>query len=113
MKWPLTFYVTSLPTPVQGRANGPIIRILQTRKHDEGIYQHEFTHVKQWFLGLGLFHGLLYRFSKKYRFWSEVQAFKNQAKYYKDDRIPLFALALATRYNLSVSKEYAERKLRE
>ena len=113
MKYPLVFYVNSLPQGVNGRANGPVIRILKSRKGDEGLYQHELTHVKQWFIGLFIFHGLLYQFSQRYRLWAEVQAFKKQAKCYPDDRIPLFAAAIATRYNLKISKENAEKLLRE
>lgn len=113
MKYPLTFYVNTLPPGVQGAANGPVIRILKSRKHDEGLYQHELTHVKQWFRGLFIFHSLLYLLLPEYRLWAEVQAFKKQAKYYTDDRIPLFAAAIATRYKLKISKENAEKLLRE
>jgi hypothetical protein len=113
MIYPLTFYVNSLPPGVNGRANGPIIRILKSRKGDEGLYQHELTHVKQAFLGLFIVHALLYKFLPEYRLWAEVQAFKKQAEYYPDDRIPLFAAAIATRYNLKISKENAEKLLRE
>jgi hypothetical protein len=113
MTYPLTFYVNSLPPGVSGRANGPIIRILKSRKGDEGLYQHELTHVKQAFLGLFIIHALLYKLLPEYRLWAEVQAYKKQAKYYPDDRIPLFAAAIATRYNLKISKENAEALLRE
>jgi hypothetical protein len=88
-------------------------RILKSRKGDEGLYQHELTHVKQAFLGLFIVHALLYKFLPEYRLWAEVQAFKKQAEYYPDDRIPLFAAAIATRYNLKISKENAEKLLRE
>jgi hypothetical protein len=113
MKWPLTFYVDSLSKGVQGRANGPIIRILKSSKDDEGLYQHELTHVKQWLSTLGLLHGVLYRFYDKYRFWAEVQAYKKQAACYQDDRTTLFAGYISCNYKLNVGKEYAERKLRE
>jgi hypothetical protein len=62
---------------------------------------------------LFVIHGLLYLFSSRYKLWSEVQAFKKQASYYEDDRIPLFALAIATRYELDVTVSEAERLLRE
>ena len=113
MKWPLVFHVDSLPGTVRGRAIGPFIQIRKVYKNDYGLYQHELEHVKQAFLGLFIIHGLLYLFSSKYKLWSEVQAFKKQASYYEDDRIPLFALAIATRYKLDVSVAEAERLLRK
>lgn len=111
MNWPLTFYVKSLSNGAKnpsfytvGVANGPIVRILKTHKNDEGLYQHELVHVKQWFLTLG-FHGLFYRFSDKYKLWSEVQAYKKQLKYYDNDRTEQFAGFIADHYKLSISKE--------
>ena len=58
---------------VWGKANGPVI----TLEVDAPgyVYQHELEHVKQWYMTLGL-HGLLYKFSKRYRLWSEVRAYK-------------------------------------
>ena len=98
---------------MRGRAIGPFIQIRKIYKNDYGLYQHELEHVKQAFKGLFIFHALLYLFSDKYKLWSEVQAFKKQASYYEDDRIPLFALAIATRYKLDVSVAEAERLLRK
>ena len=132
MKWPLTFFTDKfLPKGTGGRAIGPVILLRPKYKGtDEGIYQHEVVHVKQWFTisaiacgllylihpvltpaGIGVF-GLLYMLIPEVRLWSEVQAFKKQAEYYPDDRIPLFAAAIATRYNLKISKENAEKLLR-
>jgi hypothetical protein len=48
MTYPLTFYVHTLPPDVGGCANGPVIRILEKYRNDEGIYRHELMHVKQW-----------------------------------------------------------------
>ena len=44
------------------------------------VYQHELAHVKQFYLTLGL-HGVLYRFVKRYRLWSEVQAYKQSIRH--------------------------------
>jgi hypothetical protein len=46
--YPLTFFVKSLPPDVGGCANGPVIRILEKYRDDEGLYRRELTHVKQW-----------------------------------------------------------------
>jgi hypothetical protein len=123
--YPLTFFVRTLPPDVGGCSNGPVIRILEKYRNDKGLLQHELMHVKQWFvwsllsipvayvlyqlalfdyLALAIlplsFHSVLYRFVTPYRFWCEVEAYKEQAKYYADDRKPLFAEYIANCYNL-------------
>jgi hypothetical protein len=133
MKYPLTFYVKSLAPNVGGEARGPVIRILEEYRTDEGMYQHELLHVKQWATlaslsipfayacyALGLydyfvmaavipfaFHTALYRLLPKYRLWAETQAYKEQAKHYSDDRRPQFAAYIATYYNLNITQEDA------
>jgi hypothetical protein len=127
--YPLTFFVKSLPPDIGGSANGPVIRILESNRHDEGLYKHELEHVKQWFrlavlsvplayalinfglvdfIGLALIpmalHTLLYKFIHKYRLWCEVSAYRIQSKYYFDDRRPAFANFVANYYNLKVTE---------
>jgi hypothetical protein len=46
--YPLTFYVKTLGPNTGGEARGPVIRILEEYRNDEGIYRHELMHVKQW-----------------------------------------------------------------
>lgn len=78
------------------------ITISPSHKNDNGLLAHEIEHVKQ-FYRLPLIHGLLYRFSKKYRLYSEVRAYKEQLKYnYTPD---LFATFICERYNLNISKK--------
>ena len=107
MKWPLTFYTDS--ELLLGGANGGcarafIIFIRNSRRDDVGIYYHELEHVKQSLLGLIHLPALLYLFYKPYRLWAEVQAYKVQARYYTDDRLPRFAATIATKYGLDVSE---------
>lgn len=127
--YPLTFFVKSLPSGVGGCANGPVIRILAKYRNDRGIYQHELTHVLQWLfvslLGMPVayllihlgrtdlmylsamfmaLHSALYRFVPAYRLWAEVQAYREQAKWYPDDRRPLFARFIAENYGLKVTQ---------
>ena len=123
--YPLTFYVKTLPPDVGGCSNGPVIRILEKYRNDKGLHQHELVHVKQWamwsllsipaayvlcqlalfdymalaFLPMSL-HSILYRLVPAYRFWCEVEAYKEQAKHYNDDRKPLFAEYIANSYDL-------------
>jgi len=106
MKYPLVFYVDSLPSGFGGMAHGPVIRILERLRGDEGIRQHELTHVKQWVCTLGLL-GLFYYFIPKFRLWCEVQAYKKQMKYYADDRSWRFAESIATKYRLDITQEQA------
>jgi hypothetical protein len=89
-----------------GITQGPIIRILESHKDDEGLYQHELMHVKQWFMTLSL-HSFFYIFSDKYKLWAEVQAYKKQAACYMDDRKPKFARFIAMYYGLSITEQEA------
>lgn len=101
MKWPLTFYVDTLPDGFQGKTNGPVIRILKSSQGDEGLYQHELTHVKQWFRTLGL-HGFMYTLSDKYRLNCEIEAYKRQLRY-SPESLMLFAGFIVDRYDLDVT----------
>ena len=130
--YPLTFFVKSLPPNVGGEARGPVIRILEKYRNDEGLYRHELEHVKQWFrlavlsvplayalfhfglvdfMGLAIlpmaFHTILYKLSTAYRLWCEVSAYKVQALYYPDDRRPLFAEFIAGYYDLNITTKQA------
>lgn len=75
-------------------------------KFDNSIIVHELTHVRQWYATLG-FHSLLYWLSKKYRYWSEFNAYLNMFKNSEIDRdrsryIELFSYQLANNYNIDV-----------
>lgn len=88
---------------------------------DEGLYQHELTHVKQWAavtlatgIVLGLIymplilcapsiHAALYRFVRGYRGWCEAKAFARQTQFYPDDRSVKFAGFLSRNYNLGIT----------
>ena len=130
--YPLTFFVKSLPPNIGGESRGPIIRILEKHRHDEGLYRHELEHVKQWFrlavlsvplayalfhfglvdfMDLALlplaFHTVLYKLLPSYRLWCEVSAYKAQALYYPDDRRPLFAEFIAGYYDLNITTKQA------
>ncbi len=104
--YPLTFFTDNLADWQGGVANGPVIRIRPKYRDDQGIYQHELTHVKQWFATLGL-HSLLYLW-RPYRLWSETQAYKVQMQYPCADGTRLSlddaAIRLASlNYNLNIT----------
>ena len=108
----LLFYTTNLPDNVGGIANGFIVRIKPKYKLDKGIHAHEEVHVKQWYKTLG-FHSFLYKYSSKYRLNAEVEAYKEQLKYYLDDRTNLFAKFIVEDYNLDVEQESITQLLKE
>lgn len=138
MKYPFTFYVKSLPENVGGRTNGPIIRISDKYKDDVGLYKHELIHVKQWasisilfsiiicaiiyflnlhqdYYSLAYFsmtiHSLLYKFVPRYRLYAEVQVYKEQLKYYPDDRTKFFISYIMSHYDLKYSLEQIKNEM--
>ena len=111
MTYPLTFFVQSLSGDAAGRANGPLIRILEKYRDDEGLYQHELMHVKQWFATLGL-HSALYFLYRPYRQWAEVQAYRKQMTYGLSlDRAAQFLML--PRYDLRITLDDANALLRK
>lgn len=81
MKWPLTFYTDkTLSDWMGGATRGPVIVLRPEYEDDEGIYQHEFMHVKQWFLSCATL-GLFYLLSKWCRARIEAQAYAKQTHY--------------------------------
>ena len=109
--YPLIFTEKFIPSWAAGCANGPLVFIRPKYKDDKGLIAHEVTHVKQWFCTLG-FHSLFYLFLDLYKLWAEVQAYKKQATYYQDDRLPLFAGFISQNYGLSITPEAALELLR-
>tara|TARA_R110000796_G_scaffold25435_1_gene71706 strand:+ start:453 stop:896 length:444 start_codon:yes stop_codon:yes gene_type:complete len=119
------------------------IRLNPEYKDDKGLIEHEYTHVKQWYVGvvvgliLTLFaylvsdrvdytfytlmlapfwKGFAYTFIKPCRLFLEVQAFAAQISIEPKEQqgayIKAYAKSLVDNYNLSITEEVAERKLR-
>jgi hypothetical protein len=89
-----------------GTTRGPFIFIRPEYKDDKGLLEHELVHRKQWLRTLGL-HAFFYLLSKKYRFKSEVEAYKEQLKHYKTDKRRLFATLLVEKYDLDITFDEA------
>lgn len=93
-----------------GMANGPLIRIRSKYVIDHGLLEHELTHVKQWWRTLGL-HGIFYKLSSKYRFASEIEAYRSQLQTTfgssrpSQTAIDQVVKAIQTKYDLDVSAE--------
>ena len=139
MNYPLTFYTDKIKHA--GEARGPVVLIKPQYKEDKGLHEHEFVHVRQWLVvtiitalvcfiiytiwldeafgsnGLLIFaiapttHGLLYKFSRNYRLYCEVEAYKLQAKYYSDDRRSVFGKFIAEDYDLDITQKEATKLL--
>jgi hypothetical protein len=100
----MVFYTDRfIPEIFGGYTVGPIILIRPKYIGDRGLLEHEKVHVRQFFSPRWWFKSKLE--------W-EIEAYREQAKWYPDDRIPLFATFIATKYGLSISAVEAERSLR-
>lgn len=107
------FYINfGVPSGSAGCARGPLIFIRPEYKDDAGLLAHERIHVWQWLRTLGL-HSFLYMLSDRYKLAAEVEAYREQAKHYSDDRAPTFAAYIATDYGLSISAADALALIRE
>jgi hypothetical protein len=109
----MVFYTNRfIPDQAAGCCRGFVIFIRPERKGDRGLLEHEKVHRWQWLRTLSL-HSLLYLFVPEYKLASEVEAYKEQAKHYTDDRLPKFARMISTRYGLKITEEDALKLLRE
>lgn len=129
----MIFYSDRLvPKDSAACARGPFIFICPKYRGDVGLLEHERTHVKQWFVVTAIsiavfiffahaiynrtsfpvfsitpffmaFNSVIYTLFPKYRLYSELEAYKVQARYYHDDRRPLFARFICDKYRLSVN----------
>jgi len=107
----LVIHTNNLKSGRMGRANGPIIYIRSAFKNDEAVYRHEYEHVKQWYMTLGTL-GLWYKFIRRFRLWSEAQAFA--AKVRHGDNLNQMAHWLSgDSYDLKISRGTAARHIRK
>jgi hypothetical protein len=74
------------------------------------LLEHELVHVAQFWRTFGL-NGIGYWFSKVYRLHCELEAYREQLRWYADDRAPAFARFLVEKYNLGVTYDEALRLL--
>jgi len=113
--WPpaVVSYVDTLPNGFAGQASYASIRILKKYEADKGLLMHELEHVKQGWCLLFVFHILLYRYSRSYRQWAEVKAYRKQMLYPMYDGKTYMDLGSAARwlmlpkYDLGLTHEQA------
>ena len=105
----MVFYTDRfVPKGSRGCARGFVILIRpQYKDSDRGLLEHEKVHVRQFWTGGMIVHSLRYLLSKQYRFECEVEAYKEQAEWYPDDRRLKFAGFIARNYGLKVTVDAA------
>lgn len=106
----LTIYTNKLPQDwAGGWCFGPIILIRPKYKDDKGLHVHELFHALQFWLTLGI-HGILYSMIPKYRYWSEIWAYRRQLKYSPGAK-KWFAKMVSEHYKLDVTEKQALKDL--
>lgn len=135
----LPHYVRYTDSVKAGDARAFYVRINPKYKNDEGLHAHEYEHVKQWYLSvliaipvwcvifmfdnsIGSFllpltlvsKQIAYKTIPALRFYLEVKAFRAQLKVYgyTPEFFEWAADALATEYNLNITKEQALARLK-
>lgn len=103
----MIFYTNRfIPQRHQACTRGFLIFIRPEYRNDKGLLEHEKVHRRQWLRTLGL-HSLLYLFVEDYRLHAEVEAFREQARHYPEDRMPRFAQLLASNYLIDITEDEA------
>jgi hypothetical protein len=101
--------ITGVKT-INGQAKGVYIQVEKSAYNFDAVYHHELEHVKQFYITFGL-HGLFYLLSKKYRLWSEVQAYKQSIKHGVSVKDASVGLCNNDVYNLNITFEEAKELL--
>lgn len=110
----MIFYTNRfIPKGAAACARGPFIFIRPEYRGDAGLLAHERVHVWQAWRGLLIAHALCYLMSDKYKLECEVEAYREQAMHYPDDRLPKFARFISERYGLRISTDEALKLLRQ
>jgi hypothetical protein len=95
-------YTDKLPKDwADGWSYGPLILIRPAHKENKGLHVHELFHSAQFWLTLGI-HGILYQILPKYRYWSEIWAYRRQLKYSPGSE-QRYAEFISTNYKLNVT----------
>lgn len=99
-----------IPAGKAACTRGPIIFIRPQYKGDLGLLEHERTHVRQWWRTCG-WHSLWYASNKKYRYQSEIEAYREQLKFSPQELLT-FAVFIVDKYGLDVELEKVMKDLR-
>ena len=110
MKLPhLVIYSDALvPKNFAGWCYGFLVVIKPEYKSDEGLYEHEYTHVQQFYKSFFTMW-LWYELSDTKRLRYEAEAYANQVKYGAD--INHMAWLLSTKYDLDITVDQAKKEI--
>lgn len=93
-----------IPEIYGAMTRGFFIFIRPEHKENYALIEHEKVHVKQFWRSFCL-HAFRYKFSKEYRLRCEVEAFKRQLEYLRNDnnQRKYFAKYLSENYDLDIT----------
>lgn len=91
-------FYKDLSSSIKGRSRGLWIEIDNKYKDDLGLLAHERCHARQ-FLKTFMLHGVMYRFSQKYRYKAEVEAY-GYSLHYGNRTIENVKYVLTNHYNI-------------
>ncbi len=112
----LIFISNSMPKRFSGYHVGTLVLIRPDYKDDEGLIQHELTHVKQNIRTLG-WSGIKQIWNKNHKLNRECEAYAEQLKYVPANQYKTvstrFVNFMYTKYNLGMSKNFIRRRFEE
>ena len=105
-----------MPKRFSGYHVGTLVLIRPDYKDDEGLIQHELTHVKQNIRTLG-WSGIKQIWDKNHKLNRECEAYAEQLKYVPANQYKTvstrFVNFMYTKYNLGMSKNFIRRRFEE
>ena len=114
---PIPIFITNwMPERFSGYHFIDIVLIRPEYADDEGLIQHELTHVKQNLRTL-LWSGIRQVWDKEHKLNRECEAYSVQLLYVDDDKYEAmktrFVNFMYSKYNLSMSKNYIRRRFEQ
>lgn len=110
----IVIYTDRVPRGSAGVANAFVVRIRPDYRDDRGLLVHELEHVRQWWV-MPVISDLLYLFSRRYRLWAEVRAYRKQVDVYppehREHYVNAAARLLVRKYRLKICLKKAKRLL--
>jgi|TARA_B110000444_G_C18734154_1_gene544754 hypothetical protein len=112
---PVPIFITNwlIPSKFAGYHIATLALVRPEYKEDEGLIQHELTHVKQNIRTLGV-SGIRQYFDKNHKLDRECEAYATQLMYVphnqKDVMRTRFVNFMYTKYDLGMSKNYIRRR---
>ena len=114
---PILIFISNwMPKRFSGYHVGTLVLIRPDYKDDEGLIQHELTHVKQNIRTVG-WSGIKQIWDKNHKLNRECEAYAEQLKYVPANQYKTvstrFVNFMYTKYNLGMSKNFIRRRFEE